>query len=101
VVDPKVDVPLADFIGALRDQLLAAQADAESSLPIEIGPVTVEFTVATRREGEGRAGVRFWVVNAGTSGKLASESTQRVTLELHPLDREGRGRARVRDIEPR
>ncbi len=100
MADEQVGVPLADFVGALRDQLRLARADADPSLPIEVGPVTVEFTVMTRKEGEGRAGVKFWVVDAGVSGKLASESTQKVTLELQPLTPGGTGRARIRDVEP-
>jgi hypothetical protein len=91
-------VPLADFVGALRAELRAAQREADPALPIEVGPVTVEFTVLTRKEGEGRAGVRFWVVDAGVGGQRATESTQKVTLQLTPLDSSGRP-ARIRDTE--
>jgi Trypsin-co-occurring domain 2 len=92
-------VAFADFVAALRDQIRAAQVDADPGLPIEIGPVSVEFTLLTRREGEGKAGVRFWVVEAGVSGRMASESTQKVTMQLQPLGPGGEGRARVRDRE--
>jgi len=91
-------VPFADFVAALRDELRQAQQDADPNLPIEVGSVTVEFTVLTRQEGEGKAGIRFWVVEAGVSGKLASESTQKVSMELFPLSPTGE-RARIRDIE--
>ena len=91
-------VPLADFVGALRAELRAAQGDADPELPIEVGPVTVEFTVLTRKEGEGRAGLRFWVVEAGVGGRRATESTQKVTMRLTPLDPSGRS-ARIRDTE--
>ena len=53
---------------------------ADPALPIEVGPITLEFTVITRREGAGKAGVKFWVVDAGVSGKLGNESTQKVTI---------------------
>jgi hypothetical protein len=91
-------VPLADFVRALRSELLAAQTEAMTELPLEVGPVTVEFTVMTRKEGEGRAGVRFWVVDAGVGGGRATESTQKVTMQLRPLDISGRP-ARIRDVE--
>jgi hypothetical protein len=94
-------VPLADFISALRDQLRAAHAERDPAFPIEVGPMSVEFTLLTRREGEGRAGVKFWVVDAGVSGKLAAESTQKVTLQLTPLDPGGGGKLRVSDQELR
>lgn len=96
----QVGVAFADFVAALRDQIRTAQLDADPALPIEIGPVSIEFTLLTRREGEGKAGLRFWVVEAGVAGRMASESTQKVTLELQPLGPGGDGRARVRDREP-
>lgn len=92
-------VPFADFVDALREEIKEAQQDADPELPIELGQVTVEFTVLTRREGEGKAGIRFWVVDAGVSGKLASESTQKVTMQLTPLGPGGARPARIRDVE--
>jgi hypothetical protein len=99
VPDAVMAVPLADFVNALRSEILAAQADADSRVPIEIGPVTVEFTVLTRKEGEGKAGIRFWVVDAGVGVKIAGESTQKITMQLTPLDPSGTRSARVRDVE--
>jgi hypothetical protein len=99
MVDPGEGVPLAQFVAALREEIRSAQADADPGLPIELGPISVEFTVLSRREGEGKAGVRFWVVEAGVAGKLASESTQKVTMQLKPLGPGGVGPARVRDVE--
>jgi hypothetical protein len=93
-------VELADFVGALRDQIRQAQADADPNLPIEVGPITLEFTVTTRQEGEGKAGVKFWVVvEAGVSGKLGREATQKVTMQLIPRAPGGQGPARIRDRE--
>ena len=93
-------VPLADFLSALRGELKVARADRDPDLQLEVGPVTVEFTVLTRQEGEGKAGIRFWVVDAGVSGKVTGEATQKVTLQLTPLDSSG-GHLRVRDTESR
>ena len=92
-------IPLSDFVSALRTEIKNAQSGADPNLPIDIDSVTVEFTVLTRKEGEGKAGVRFWVVDAGISGKLASESTQKVTMSLTPLGPDGEGHARIRDVE--
>jgi hypothetical protein len=91
-------IAFADFVGALREQLKQTRGAADPDLPIEVGPVTVEFTLLTRQEGEGRAGIRFWVVDAGVSGKVGRESTQKVTMQLTPLDAAG-GPLRVRDVE--
>lgn len=91
-------VPLADFVAGLRAQLHQAQQQADPRMPIEVGPVTVEFTVLSRQEGEGHAGVKFWVVDAGVKGTTAKEATQKVTLQLQPLAPDG-SRARIRDVE--
>jgi hypothetical protein len=91
-------IPFADFVGTLREQLKAAWGARDPDLPIEVGPVTVEFTLLTRQEGEGKAGIRFWVVDAGVSGKVGRESTQKVTMQLTPLDAAG-GPLRVGDEE--
>jgi hypothetical protein len=91
-------IPFADFVGALREQLKTARGARDPDLPIEVGPVTVEFTLLTRQEGEGKAGIRFWVVDAGVSGKVGKESTQKVTMQLTPLDAAGKP-LRVADEE--
>jgi hypothetical protein len=100
---PELDdgIPLADFVSALRAEIKDAQASADPDLPIDIDSVTVQFTVLTRREGEGGAGVRFWVVDVGVRGRRASESTQTVTMQLTPLGPGGEGRARIRDVDRR
>ena len=91
-------VELAEFVDALRDQIKIAQADADPGLPIEVGPIMLEFTVTTRREGAGKAGVKFWVVDAGVSGKRGKESTQKVTMQLIPHAPDGQAPgARIRD----
>jgi hypothetical protein len=40
-------IPFADFVGALRAQLKLARGARDPDLPIEVGPVTVEFTLLT------------------------------------------------------
>lgn len=99
VSDQVSGVPLAQFVAALREEIKSAQVQSDPALPIELDAVTVEFTVLSRREGEGKAGIRFWVVEAGVTGTSASESTQKVTMHLKPLAPGGQGPARIRDEE--
>lgn len=101
MADSTNSIPLGEFVAALRSELRNAQQDADPLMPIEVGPVKVELTLLTRKEGEGKAGFKFWVVEAGVTGKLGTESTQRVTIELQPLDKNTGSKARVRDLEPR
>ena len=71
---------LAETVEALRAELArAAEAGADA-----------EFHVAVTRSGEGRAGVKFWVVELGGAGSYAREEIQTVTVTLGtPVDRSG------------
>ncbi len=89
MTNESVGLPLADFIGALRTELRNAALARDPQLQFNIGPVTVEFTLMTHHEGGGKAGIRFWVVEAGASASAASESTQKVTLALTPVTASG------------
>jgi hypothetical protein len=84
-----VGLPLADFIGALRAELRTAALAKDPQLQFNVGPVNVEFTLMTHHEGSGKAGIRFWVVEAGASASVANESTQKVTLALTPVTASG------------
>jgi hypothetical protein len=58
-------------------------------LQFAVGPVSVEFTVVTTREGGPEAKVRFWVVEAGGSAQWSRGATQKVSLTLTPVDEHG------------
>ncbi|MEV7343599.1 trypco2 family protein [Streptomyces sp. NPDC093544] len=81
------DIPLADWLTGLRAELRAAQEAAEDeSLKFELGPIDLEFDVCTTREADGRAGLRFWVTEAGTGVRRSSARTQRVRMTLLPQE---------------
>jgi len=82
-------LPLADFIAALRTELRAAALAKDPDLQFNVGPVTLELTLMTHHEGGGKAGVRFWVVEAGASATVANESTQKMTFALTPVTASG------------
>jgi len=78
-------IELADVISDLRAELDRARLAAEGSeLRFGLGPVELEVTVGLDREGTAGGKVRFWVVELGGEGKLASTSTQRIKLTLTP-----------------
>ena len=78
-------VPLADFVAGLRSELhLAHERRKDQGPRFALGPVTVEFTAVARREREGTAGIRFYVIELGGRGGLAEETMQRVSLTLTP-----------------
>jgi len=85
------EIGLSDAIAAVRAELAAAVeqgVDAEFQFPVN--GVQLEFHVAVTKTGEGRAGVKFWVVELGGAGSYAREEIQTVTVTLGaPVDRAG------------
>ncbi|MDQ3765108.1 MAG: hypothetical protein M3460_27500 [Actinomycetota bacterium] len=78
-------VELAQVISQLRQELSAAmRAGADEDLRFELGPVELELTVAVNKEAGPNATVRFWVIELGADGKVASQAAQRITLTLDP-----------------
>ena len=82
---------LAETVEALRAELArAAAAGAEAEFQFPVSGVQLEFHVGVTKTGEGKAGVRFWVVELGGSGSYAREEIQTVTVTLGaPVDRNG------------
>jgi hypothetical protein len=82
---------LAETVEALRAELAraaATAADAEFQFPVT--GVQLEFHVAVTKTGEGRGGVRFYVVELGGSGSYAREEIQTVTVTLGaPVNQNG------------
>ena len=79
-------VELGELIRELRGELQKAMAEGQGDpLRFELGPVELELTVGVNREAAGKGGVRFWVIELGSDGKVARESTQRITLTLQPV----------------
>jgi hypothetical protein len=89
MTDDSLRLPLADFIAALRSELRTAALTKDPELQFNVGPVTVELTLMSHHEGSGKAGIRFWVVEAGASAAMTNESTQKVTLSLTPVTSSG------------
>jgi hypothetical protein len=89
VADQDGLVPVAQFVAGLREELKAAQAARDPQLQFTVGPVTVEFSVVSAREGGPQGKVRFWVIEAGGSAKWSNSETQTVTLTLTPVGGHG------------
>ena len=82
---------LAETVEALRAELArAAAAGAETGFQVPVTGVQLEFHVGVTKTGEGRAGVKFYVVELGGSGSYAREEIQTVTVTLGaPVDQNG------------
>ena len=82
---------LAETVEALRAELArAAAAGAGAGFQFPVAGVQLEFHVAVTKTSEGKAGVKFWVVELGGAGSYAREEIQTVTVTLGaPVDQDG------------
>ena len=82
---------LADVLAQLRANLAQAlQEGAEQDLRFALDDVEVELQVAVTKEGIGKAGVKFWVINAEAGGKISVVTTQKIKLKMKVVDKDGR-----------
>jgi hypothetical protein len=83
-----LDVGLSEAIATVRAELERAIEEGEgSALAFRAGPVEMEFRVSFSKTGSAGAGVRAWVVSAGTKGELSNSAMHRLTLSLTPVRR--------------
>ena len=82
---------LAEAMEALRAELAQAAADgATAGFQFPVAGVQLEFHVGVKKTAEGKAGVKFYVVELGGSGGYAREEIQTVTVTLGaPVDHHG------------
>ena len=85
------EIGLSEAIAAVRAELaVAVEQGVDADFQFPVNGVQLEFHVAVTRTGEGRAGVRFYVVELGGAGSYAREEIQTVTVTLGaPVDRAG------------
>lgn len=82
-------VELADAIGVVRDQLVAAQTAGQQSmagkkLTFAVGKVSIEFAGEVKKIAGGSGGLKFWVVTADAKAEQARGTSHKVTVELTP-----------------
>ncbi|GJH16153.1 hypothetical protein CBA19CS22_06445 [Caballeronia novacaledonica] len=79
-------VALADAIEDLRAELMNALARGKNSdLRFRLKPIELEMTIGITKTGEGKGGVKFWVVELGASGSYENAATHRLKLVLEPV----------------
>ncbi|MET9312513.1 trypco2 family protein [Kribbella sp. NPDC003505] len=84
-------IDLATTIDALRDELAKSAIRAESEqIDFGIAEIELEFHVGVTKEGEGKAGVKFWVAELGVGGSYVHETIQTVRIKLNDVRRNNR-----------
>ncbi|MFF0515508.1 trypco2 family protein [Streptomyces sp. NPDC004250] len=80
-------VELAKAVQSLRDELLEAAArGAGQAVRFAVDSIELEFSVELRNDIAGKAGVKAWVITAGTDVSRGRVDTHRVKLTLSPKD---------------
>ena len=82
---------LSSVLSALREEMLAAQEDAElEDLRFNVNNVEIELQTVFETEGDIKAGgkLKFWVldIDAETSGKIKKGTTHTLRLNLEVVD---------------
>lgn len=84
------DAELHQVISRLRDELQLAMSSAQGQrIGFELGPVEITLNVSVEQHAGGKAGVKFWVVQAGADGGRSRSTGQTIKLTLLPKDLEG------------
>lgn len=78
-------VPLAEAIGALREELTRAWWDGRNQkVRFKPSPVELSLQVGVTSAGKGSAGVKWWLIELGGEMSRQSVQTQMVKVSLEP-----------------
>ncbi|MBV9648509.1 MAG: hypothetical protein JO296_00015 [Pseudonocardiales bacterium] len=91
-MDTESRLGLAEVLEALRGELREAALRGDASdLHFPVAGVEVKLDVSVTREGKGKAGIKFWVLEFGGSASVAREDSHSITIRLGaPTDNDGR-----------
>jgi Trypsin-co-occurring domain 2 len=86
---PRGVVGLSEALIALRGELMAAWwegEDADQRLRFKIAePIELTIEAAVTNDVEGRAGVKWWLLEVGGGASRSAVSTQTLHLKLEPV----------------
>ncbi|MFE7564351.1 trypco2 family protein [Kitasatospora sp. NPDC057500] len=79
-----MDVPLADAVAAVRDELLeaAARPGDDPRLVFAVGPVEMEFEVELRADAKAKGEFKLRVVGAEAQAGVSRGRTHRIAFTL-------------------
>jgi hypothetical protein len=84
VSDPAA-IPFAEWLDSLRTELSEAQRSTRhDQIRLHIDQIELELEVVSTRDVGGKAGVKFWVVEAGAESRIQWGRTQRIKLSVTP-----------------
>jgi hypothetical protein len=77
---------MSEALEGLRFELQrAAYLGKAQQLRFKPGPIEVTFEAVVTTAGKAKAGIRWWLIEAGAEGSLESAQTQKIKLTLNPV----------------
>ena len=81
------EIGIAAAIEQLRAELTETLRQEDQPIQFITADIELELALIVRKEGSGKAGIKWLVVEVGAATKFGSESVHRVTLKLTPMKR--------------
>jgi hypothetical protein len=83
-------IGLKDAIEALRIELSESILSAEGKeVRFEVGQIEMEFQVSVEQTTEGKAGIKFWVVELSGGGSDKTSNIHKIKIPLKPVWKDG------------
>lgn len=84
------ELALSDVLIKLREDLATVQREGEGKdVRFVVDDVEIQLQVVVTRQGEGKAGIKFWVINAEAGVHAAASTTQNLRLKLKAVGENG------------
>lgn len=85
---PIPGLDLVEVLGNLRQEIgRAEEAAVGSDVQFSFSSIRVELSVAIEKSATGKAGVKFWVVEAGAEAARKNTATHLLAFELQATSR--------------
>jgi hypothetical protein len=86
------EIGLEEAVAELRNELTQAMADAEgAAVRFPVKEITLQFQVGVTKTVGGQGGIKFWVLELGSSGQYANQTVHTITVVLgSPVDADGK-----------
>jgi hypothetical protein len=84
------DLELKDVVRKLREDLQAAAEEGQGkAIKFKLESIDLELKVAAKDVGEVNGGIKFYIFNAGSSGKSENEQSLTLKLKMTPQTPQG------------
>lgn len=91
------EMGLAEVVRALRLELQTAMYEGEDQVvQFDASTVELELSIGIKKATDGKAGIKFWVLDISGGKSYSAEAVQKIKLSLQPIIA-GSNRLRISD----